>query len=83
MLDRLVDALDSRWGQIIRFSFCCGFAIVLLVSVAFSRASQVDPVAIEHRFTSLETEMADLVGYMKEMKYSHYLELIGMSGRDR
>ena len=68
----------------IRVGALLGTSILLLCSALGlamqTRGVQMDAVTTEHRFTSLEDKVDNLIRDITEIKLTRWLELLGISG---
>lgn len=83
----MLDLLDSPLGKAVRGTACVTVAILLLVVAARASTQQhkpedlsLSPVAIEHRFTTLEEKVDQILGEISDMKITKWIEMVLMSG---
>lgn len=82
----MLKLLDCRLAQVIRVG--CLFAVaLLLVFTAYLRAQQspvsppsLDPVLVEHRFTSIETKTDQIFNEIRDLKAMEWVKLLALSG---
>lgn len=80
----VLDYMETTVIQRIRKWVCLTIALAMMIYAAVAlpkyRQATVNPIEIEHRFTSLEENVNVIRADLAELKLTRWLELLGLSG---
>lgn len=86
-MSMLLKFIEHPKIRVIRFAACIGTAAALIFVSALSYAQlpavtrgQIDPVATEHRFTTVETELAEIIREIADLKSMEWVKVLALSG---